>query len=502
MSNLIELNNTLSTKQKILKWFGWGCTTVAMTAQGFLGLMLMDFYVFKGLPSYLRLPLDLLFFIAAEESKRRIVINHAEENFIKLAEINWETLTKTNDQSLKNFFYHALFNIPLTLGGVYAFTGITGMSLDGQSGGAALLRDYGYNTFDKIADVMDTRAFQIPFMLAATFANFVFFPQINRLAFGNIKNALCSPFESQHYRCAREKVTNYFEKRRMRLILSYDNKLELDTQSLENRLHETHQIIIATYALGNNPDDIIYAQLDQLPYFNGYKKPKKDLSRTALGFLALLGFGVGVIGFSNFYGLCGEPVLIKIIQTFTQLNPNEHLHLSPVFGTLGYASMLSIAAGLIPYLAYEIPRFRPWADKHAHAKVSSNAGMTLNAIKASLICLLGSTPNMYQSKNLQNQATWLVVFAGLASIFMEFMAARQMSSPIGHNRPNEAEAMEKIDWDLINLQNNPEAIKNVVHNRAFFKSRFQPWVYRFFGLNKTNPEQPVPESTEHLHAGI
>ena len=53
-------------------WTGWLCTVIGMSAQAFFGVALLDYYIFSGWRTELRITIDMIFFVAIAESKRRV----------------------------------------------------------------------------------------------------------------------------------------------------------------------------------------------------------------------------------------------------------------------------------------------------------------------------------------------------------------------------------------------------------------------------------------------
>ena len=162
---------------------GWTTTCLAMSAQACFGVILLDFYFFSNLSMSLRIIMDSIFFLAVEESKRRVVSAHNQNNFRvlksqiftsthflssiysnpllqELAHYKWRSFFERVHWTGPRIAWHIYIG-GITFGGSHLFVAITALNLDGEYGAASLFRSYQSKSCDSVATILDARAFQV-----------------------------------------------------------------------------------------------------------------------------------------------------------------------------------------------------------------------------------------------------------------------------------------------------------------------------------------------------
>lgn len=407
---------------------GMATTFTAMIAQGALGMLLADKYIWK--PAFgnsdegyaARASFDFLTFAAALFGKYCIVHMYNNEDFKhlpKLLKTYAATLKAgTNIKNWNRWGFVKLLNFFATVNISFVFAGLVRISFDGT---AKLLDEFGAP--QEVGNLFRNLGFQFLFMASAFVCNLLGFPTIHTIGMNTILNARRSAFLSIDELKKEQDVAFNIERLRLYInhlhknkktqeisaihtalptlttTLMFTLKPDTDPQSNYQRIlnevlqcYRTHEVAINQAAIPDNKTEIL---------------PTRGQSHV-IRLLMLASAVVGVAGLSNF-GQIAVSTLGAVIK-------------DPVFNDISYgfafASMALMALGTIPQFVgtYTTSAFGKQKDISVLPRCKS-VGIMVGAVF--ILSGLGCTPNVFQSIYAQ-QPIWLITCAALSSFMLEW----------------------------------------------------------------------------------
>lgn len=450
--------NFIKGKYAVPIWdtFGGITTALAMVGQGIFGALWLDDLLRRfNVHVVVRIAPDILMLVAAEEGKRRLVRFFNTQSFKDLAELktwkarfdprSWRT-GNTLDTSLD--IIGALLKGGITIVASGVFAGLAAISFD-ESG--KFLLQYGNKYTDGLARVAFNRGFQSPFMGAAFLANLLgFYYGIIPGAVALLKDAAYYVAENPQYRRLREKKLQLpIEAVGLDLKSKVENKQYAEVKQLAQSLLSESDTTI------NFQDEESLKQylekLDALLADGSLREKLLEISQnfqptsaqTVLWreffithISATISTGVGAVGLYNFIKMTTD--IISMIHV-PYLSPALNF-MAPFLSRLDYAAMSALAFNAIyPMVMALVAR----AFGHDPAiNVISKTQMVRIIVEAIVICVLGGTPNAYQSL-LANENTFMQILAIASSFLIELYGYYMLTRTNANNAAVAKDAIQK-----------------------------------------------------------
>lgn len=425
-----EIKQTLTRWQKFNDWRGGFETFMAMVPQGIFGMLLLDKHLYqsistgnKDVDSGLRVALDFLTFIAAEEGKRCIVRYYNTSDFQNYGEILQNNLTGLlNIVTLKHKYKWSdivsLTDKFQTVVMASLFAGLAYLAFDGAAG---LLDDL--NAPSEVSDAFRSLYVKAPFMLCAFDGNLLAFPNIHKYGLGALFNTLRQTWNllfNQTVFAEEVKISNTIEELRLYVMArhayekseqndrQWDNKPSLsklrDDWKMSGKpvfaLTETDQRKVYDWATNNgNLNILLLEQCDQGKLRGSWERGLVILLKSA----CVVGGCVGLYNFKDMSNLTiGELPYIGSVSTVTQWTALGSMWLMAI------NSIQPLADGLVSF----------FTGRHSRLRILSTCKYVSLVAWVLFIGALGGTPNAFQAE-LAGEDLAMLVMAAFASFAIE-----------------------------------------------------------------------------------
>ena len=479
-------------KDNALGLFGAIQVAFAMGSQAFLGVLLLNIlYRKNNLSDHEQFGACVPTFVFVFLSKFCLVAGHSANDFKKLGQPSWwrswNPKNWDSHTSIRSEMTFAACSTLIAYGGIVAFVGITGISLDEKIGAANLLRSYGTKGADAAANVFGSYYFQLFAMLMALNVNLFFFPNMNKLAWRNAKWPLLSLFETKPYCGLRQKIISAVEWHRNELRRLYQEKNNI-SDDLQDKINQLDEFLDVIGRVGTDQEqandsqwlkDFVAAADQQVidtdidPEEGTPLLPSEtpsiirdDYFRRAF---TVFFVAVGSIGFSNLSGLA--PLLVsKIGEIFFRGSETFAGETNAsVSGSLAVMALSSTCMAVVPPLVDELSRSSSCFGGRSFIRVSHPVRFYVDMLFALAICGWGATPNTYQAVLNQQRSggdNAYIAFAALGSVLIEFLAAYKFVQSIRFCTTKQTKDVARIDNRLIEFERDYDAVDRVVkcHN--------------------------------------
>lgn len=402
--NFAAPRDTLSVK--VANTIGSITTFMAMVPQGILGVLLTDKILLglnqefnnRNIPLLIvRIGIDGLVFITAEEGKRRLVRYFNTETFKNFGRKQWWKSTFLTPWSMTDVIAF-VGNAAFTLVASGVFVGLAAISFDGI---ADLLLAYKSPITDKISTWVRSYIFKAPFMLATLLCNLPFFPTAHKMAFRLLADAGYYIIENPEFRSYKQSIISKLHAAQS--LWKYINEANDETQKIDflNTYNTVNEKSSTEKLIQIGQQSNIEIKAEAWPEF--FTKHSAAISLT----------GLGILGLYNFLTMTDKvAAMFRIEQA------------APVLRWMDYVSMSAVAFGAIYPMALAV--INQCFGRNYRINLIPTASYLWILISAFFVCLLGGAPNAYQSI-LASESLIMVLIAAIDSLMIEVYGYYQLT---------------------------------------------------------------------------
>ena len=382
-------------------------TFMAMVPQGLLGLLLADKVLLqlneefngKNIPLLIvRIGIDGLIFVTAEEGKRRLVRFFNTETFKSFGQKEWwknNFFTGWTGLNTLAFIVNGAFT--LVASGV--FVGLAAISFEGV---AELLSAYQNSVTDEISAWVRTYYIKAPFMLATLICNLPFFPVAHKAVFYMLCDAAYYLVENPAFRSYKQSIVINLQAARLlwkRINETEANDMKIDFLS----------------ACQEKENEFLSEELIKIGQTSAIKITTESWPEFVIKHMSAIGLScVGIIGLYNFLSMTDKVATIFHLEK-----------IAPVVRWMDYISMSAVAIGAIYPMVIAV--MNRCFGRHYQVNLLSTASYLWILFSAVLVCLLGGTPNAYQSV-LAKESLVMIMIAAIDSLMIEVYGYYQLTT--------------------------------------------------------------------------
>ncbi len=410
-------------------------TAGAMLAPALFGMLMTDLVVSPFISNILvRGSIDALMFYAAFEGKRRLVLSFNKPAFLALADLDVK-------QTLKNFCYprnwvfaevlNVLFtiNVSALLGFLCNIAFLQSAEKCRQINAVA---GGDYQFLNSLADVFEDN-WMLVFSGCSLFANLLCFPNLHREACKIVKSALTMQ-TTQPDKSAQAKKEMFLQLKKY--FNNNPHNYHEFTNSINNRQPADTHKFISNYFQDKAP--ITYEGSHACRAATSFEVIAKRVSQ-------VLSMSCASLGFKNFFDLWA------ICAGKYGYNKEDDFMLGlPLYiiGAMTYISLMSVATvtilhGWVDELhnyifgrTVDCSKLQAYLEMNYSGSDQRVAKCSIGCfseshksiyIKAFITCLIGATPNAYQSSFLDNESLYFVFCAAASVVMVELSAFVNLS---------------------------------------------------------------------------